>query len=148
MCIRDRILRREAIAFSLVESFLDSSLNAHEAGAELIFGEFADTADTTVAQVVDVVDAVDHAGAGHAVGNKELDGVLTVAQGNEDGHRVDDVFAGKRHGTRSACLLYTSDAADEEDSVDLGGRRNTKKKITTMSYLRWHRLSIIIHMPV
>src|SRR5664280_1910777 len=23
----------------------------------------------------------------------------------------------------SACLLYTSDAADEEDSVDLGGRR-------------------------
>src|SRR5674536_101211 len=24
---------------------------------------------------------------------------------------------------RSTCLLYTSDAADEEDSVDLGGRR-------------------------
>ena len=27
-----------------------------------------------------------------------------------------------------ACLLYTSDAADEEDSVDLGGRRINKKK--------------------
>ena len=27
------------------------------------------------------------------------------------------------------CLLYTSDAADEEDSVDLGGRRIIKKKI-------------------
>eukprot|EP00828_Plagiopyla_frontata_P036735 TRINITY_DN48424_c0_g1_i1.p1 TRINITY_DN48424_c0_g1~~TRINITY_DN48424_c0_g1_i1.p1 ORF type:complete len:430 (-),score=27.00 TRINITY_DN48424_c0_g1_i1:77-1366(-) len=26
------------------------------------------------------------------------------------------------------CLLYTSDAADEEDSVDLGGRRTMKKK--------------------
>ena len=26
------------------------------------------------------------------------------------------------------CLLYTSDAADEEDSVDLGGRSNIKKK--------------------
>ena len=26
----------------------------------------------------------------------------------------------------SACLLYTSDAADEEDSVDLGGRRIIK----------------------
>ena len=26
------------------------------------------------------------------------------------------------------CLLYTSDAADEEDSVDLGGRRMLKKK--------------------
>src|SRR5665648_1274115 len=28
------------------------------------------------------------------------------------------------------CLLYTSDAADEEDSVDLGGRRIIKKKKT------------------
>eukprot|EP00658_Telonema_sp_P-2_P047981 TRINITY_DN3651_c0_g1_i4.p1 TRINITY_DN3651_c0_g1~~TRINITY_DN3651_c0_g1_i4.p1 ORF type:complete len:194 (-),score=43.03 TRINITY_DN3651_c0_g1_i4:120-701(-) len=29
---------------------------------------------------------------------------------------------------KRACLLYTSDAADEEDSVDLGGRRILKKK--------------------
>eukprot|EP00658_Telonema_sp_P-2_P068232 TRINITY_DN57178_c0_g1_i1.p1 TRINITY_DN57178_c0_g1~~TRINITY_DN57178_c0_g1_i1.p1 ORF type:complete len:212 (-),score=64.24 TRINITY_DN57178_c0_g1_i1:72-707(-) len=29
---------------------------------------------------------------------------------------------------RNPCLLYTSDAADEEDSVDLGGRRIIKKK--------------------
>src|SRR5665648_1285887 len=29
---------------------------------------------------------------------------------------------------RRICLLYTSDAADEEDSVDLGGRRIIKKK--------------------
>ena len=28
----------------------------------------------------------------------------------------------------SICLLYTSDAADEEDSVDLCGRRLIKKK--------------------
>ena len=28
----------------------------------------------------------------------------------------------------SRCLLYTSDAADEEDSVDIGGRRINKKK--------------------
>eukprot|EP00658_Telonema_sp_P-2_P069487 TRINITY_DN5875_c0_g1_i1.p1 TRINITY_DN5875_c0_g1~~TRINITY_DN5875_c0_g1_i1.p1 ORF type:complete len:263 (+),score=49.41 TRINITY_DN5875_c0_g1_i1:56-844(+) len=28
----------------------------------------------------------------------------------------------------TACLLYTSDAADEEDSVDLGGRRIIEKK--------------------
>ena len=26
------------------------------------------------------------------------------------------------------CLLYTSDAADEEDSVDLGGRRTNDEK--------------------
>ena len=29
---------------------------------------------------------------------------------------------------RSGCLLYTSDAADERSSVDLGGRRIIKKK--------------------
>ena len=39
----------------------------------------------------------------------------------------------KRHGTHVAgaskgCLLYTSDAADERSSVDLGGRRIIKKK--------------------
>src|SRR5664280_3774512 len=31
-------------------------------------------------------------------------------------------------GISNICLLYTSDAADEEDSVDLGGRRIIKKK--------------------
>ena len=34
----------------------------------------------------------------------------------------------------SYCLLYTSDAADEEDSVDLGGRRIIKKKIRRKYY--------------
>ena len=29
------------------------------------------------------------------------------------------------------CLLYTSDAADERSSVDLGGRRIIKKKTTS-----------------
>eukprot|EP00658_Telonema_sp_P-2_P036539 TRINITY_DN26409_c0_g1_i1.p2 TRINITY_DN26409_c0_g1~~TRINITY_DN26409_c0_g1_i1.p2 ORF type:complete len:109 (+),score=31.43 TRINITY_DN26409_c0_g1_i1:158-484(+) len=44
----------------------------------------------------------------------------------------------QRHSTSSpnpndlTCLLYTSDAADEEDSVDLGGRRIIKKKNTDM----------------
>ena len=31
-------------------------------------------------------------------------------------------------GEMSICLLYTSDAADERSSVDLGGRRIIKKK--------------------
>ena len=31
------------------------------------------------------------------------------------------------------CLLYTSDAADERSSVDLGGRRIIKKKNITTS---------------
>ena len=32
------------------------------------------------------------------------------------------------------CLLYTSDAADERSSVDLGGRRIIKKKTKTQSH--------------
>ena len=31
-------------------------------------------------------------------------------------------------GSINACLLYTSDAADERSSVDLGGRRIINKK--------------------
>src|SRR5678815_6195927 len=38
-------------------------------------------------------------------------------------------LAGFRGDARfSTCLLYTSDAADERSSVDLGGRRIIKKK--------------------
>ena len=41
----------------------------------------------------------------------------------------DDGGAGRRdEGHGSPCLLYTSDAADERSSVDLGGRRIIKKK--------------------
>ena len=32
------------------------------------------------------------------------------------------------HGQLHVCLLYTSDAADERSSVDLGGRRIIKQK--------------------
>ena len=37
----------------------------------------------------------------------------------------------------SACLLYTSDAADERSSVDLGGRRIIKKKKNEARGERW-----------
>ena len=33
------------------------------------------------------------------------------------------------------CLLYTSDAADERSSVDLGGRRIIKKKNDIPTYI-------------
>ena len=39
----------------------------------------------------------------------------------------------RRQGPLQACLLYTSDAADERSSVDLGGRRIIKKKNTTIT---------------
>ena len=45
------------------------------------------------------------------------------------GHRADrQALIGRRQ--EGACLLYTSDAADERSSVDLGGRRIIKKKKT------------------
>ena len=37
---------------------------------------------------------------------------------------------GRAHRRPQPCLLYTSDAADERSSVDLGGRRIIKKKNT------------------
>ena len=38
--------------------------------------------------------------------------------------------------TSCTCLLYTSDAADERSSVDLGGRRIIKKKKLTKAHRR------------
>eukprot|EP00658_Telonema_sp_P-2_P060975 TRINITY_DN4974_c0_g1_i2.p3 TRINITY_DN4974_c0_g1~~TRINITY_DN4974_c0_g1_i2.p3 ORF type:complete len:132 (-),score=16.51 TRINITY_DN4974_c0_g1_i2:71-466(-) len=42
------------------------------------------------------------------------------------------------------CLLYTSDAADEEDSVDLGGRRiiKKKKKKENVEKVKLHKIKI------
>ena len=43
--------------------------------------------------------------------------------------RHDQRMQARLHADQSiACLLYTSDAADERSSVDLGGRRIIKKK--------------------
>ena len=45
-------------------------------------------------------------------------------------HRQTDVkfTENKYYDSYKTCLLYTSDAADERSSVDLGGRRIIKKK--------------------
>ena len=42
--------------------------------------------------------------------------------------RVKDAEEKAEEAEEKACLLYTSDAADERSSVDLGGRRIIKKK--------------------
>ena len=46
--------------------------------------------------------------------------VVSLLIGPRDGNHACDLTA--------VCLLYTSDAADERSSVDLGGRRIIKKK--------------------
>ena len=43
--------------------------------------------------------------------------------------KIGQQFGGRDH----TCLLYTSDAADERSSVDLGGRRIIKKKTKRMA---------------
>src|SRR5678816_4088052 len=48
--------------------------------------------------------------------------ILLIAFQRRRGRRVSS------WGNVCACLLYTSDAADERSSVDLGGRRIIKKK--------------------
>ena len=54
--------------------------------------------------------------------------VHAMAKWNSTEHVAPDAVAGHSLGEFSACLLYTSDAADERSSVDLGGRRIIKKK--------------------
>ena len=57
-------------------------------------------------------------------------GIVKRAASSGDSDRRLQIHASitLRLGQRPACLLYTSDAADERSSVDLGGRRIIKKK--------------------
>ena len=71
-----------------------------------------------------------------------LDGRLRFAGSRQLGH-------GEQHPLwcdvlLAGCLLYTSDAADERSSVDLGGRRILKKK----NNMRPRRTAICIHIQL
>mgnify|MGYP003381680183 CR=1 FL=1 len=64
----------------------------------------------------------------------------TKANPRRAGELVDAI--GKALGEQTVtvpgtCLLYTSDAADERSSVDLGGRRIIKKKNKTTTSGMW-----------
>ena len=56
-----------------------------------------------------------------------------LGQGEPDEEVLRPVLHQQRHDLArlQTCLLYTSDAADERSSVDLGGRRIIKKKKNT-----------------
>ena len=49
-------------------------------------------------------------------------------KGEETARAVRHVYSDSERVKEASCLLYTSDAADERSSVDLGGRRIIKKK--------------------
>ena len=58
---------------------------------------------------------------------------MTMGSGPGRVRRMRAPCVGERRGREEpgrtrGCLLYTSDAADERSSVDLGGRRIIKKK--------------------
>eukprot|EP00658_Telonema_sp_P-2_P043590 TRINITY_DN31515_c0_g1_i1.p1 TRINITY_DN31515_c0_g1~~TRINITY_DN31515_c0_g1_i1.p1 ORF type:complete len:257 (-),score=37.33 TRINITY_DN31515_c0_g1_i1:7-777(-) len=67
---------------------------------------------------------------------KKVEGTTTTSTTNTSGgitlinlsNNTINTTLTSRVTTCNNCLLYTSDAADEEDSVDLGGRRVIKKK--------------------
>jgi len=78
----------------------------------------------------------------HFMGNLSIDVIgdkafseayfMTYVGRDADGKEVIDVFAGRYVDRwvrrKGRCLLYTSDAADDMQCVDLGGRRIIKKK--------------------
>ena len=59
----------------------------------------------------------------------DRDGYLDLTTAHPGG--VSMLLAGRPTSLSDLCLLYTSDAADERSSVDLGGRRIIKKKNKT-----------------
>ena len=52
----DQVVRHQVLGLGLRQALLDRALDAHQAGAELVFGQLADRAHAAVAEVVDVVD--------------------------------------------------------------------------------------------
>eukprot|EP00656_Telonema_subtile_P044541 TRINITY_DN5079_c0_g1_i1.p1 TRINITY_DN5079_c0_g1~~TRINITY_DN5079_c0_g1_i1.p1 ORF type:complete len:141 (+),score=39.95 TRINITY_DN5079_c0_g1_i1:77-499(+) len=58
--------------------------------------------------------------------DEKYQGRVALSPQNSDGEdsgELEDDMEEDDSGVSGDCLLYTSDAADEEDSVDLGGRR-------------------------
>ena len=62
----------------------------------------------------------DRIGETHIEGQATVELDLLIEEG--------DGLGGRKPQWLKDCLLYTSDAADERSSVDLGGRRILKKK--------------------
>ena len=55
---------------------------------------------------------------------------MTICRASKDSLLHFVTYNSEEEQNLATCLLYTSDAADEEDSVDLGGRRIIKTDTT------------------
>ena len=73
-------MRHQRLGLGLAETLLHRLLDARQARAVLVLGQFADAAHAAIAQVVDVVDLA-----------------AAVAQLDQDLHDVEDVLVGQRH---------------------------------------------------
>ena len=60
--------------------------------------------------------------------NSEIDSKLEIKNNGKRSLSANGSFNPSTKALDYICLLYTSDAADERSSVDLGGRRIIKKK--------------------
>ncbi len=75
----DQVVRHQVLGFRLRQALLDGALDAHQAGAELVFGQLAHRAHAPVAEMVDVVDLA-----------------AAVAQLDQDADHFDDVLGAER----------------------------------------------------
>ncbi len=96
----DQVVRHQVFRLGLAQTFLDGAFDAHQAGAELVFGQFADATHAAVAQVIDVVDLA----TAVTQLDQHLDGLKDVFVGQR--HRTGDVFT----TAQTAVDLHAADA--------------------------------------
>ena len=66
--------------------------------------------------------------AAMAYSSNDLNGAFALNRGWLNNHLIAYMESHDEERLMYSCLLYTSDAADERSSVDLGGSRIIKKK--------------------
>jgi enamine deaminase RidA (YjgF/YER057c/UK114 family) len=97
----DQVVRHQRVGLGLAQALLDGLLDARQARAVLVLGQFAHAAHAAVAQVVDVVDVA-----------------VAVAQVDQDLDHVEDVLVGQRHlafgrvAAHAGVELHAADAAE------------------------------------
>ncbi|OIQ79565.1 hypothetical protein GALL_386840 [mine drainage metagenome] len=110
----DQIVRHQIVRLCLIQPLLDRPLDAHQAGAELVLGQFADRAHAPVAEMVDIVDL--------APAIPELD---------QDADHVDDVFIRQRAAALQPFAIDPAvelHAADDREVVALLGIEKTMEQ--------------------